>query len=367
MRRASVSALPKGWMIPVAALLVANVVVFAAWTWPRWSARRSVTGAASGFEDARRQIEPRLELAREGYGRVVSAERDLATFRERLVTQGGGAGLIALLSGAGARVGIDLEDVSFQLGRSEELGVVQLAINLPVEGTYESVRGLLDELVAVPVFLVIESVVMSTTGVSSPSSAARSGPTGSATQGRLRLDLAVSVFLEDPEGAAVAATAPGGAQASDATAAVRRAAAARDTRAVAENLIERLASLRPLSVDPEALVLNLDRLDRSYESLPPSRNLFSIATPPPPATPLATEPALEELPGLEPAFPVRLVGLLEFEGRRHASFSDGIDLFIATAGERLPNGVEIVELGADYAEVVFGETRTRLTLEGTKP
>ena len=351
-------------MIPLVVLLIVNAIVFASWTLPQWRAHRSAAGVSSGFETARQQIEPRLQLARDTYGRVATAEADLATFRERLVTEGAGAGLMALLRDAGATVGVDLEDANFQLGRIDELGVVQLGIRLPVEGTYESVRRLLDELAAIPAFLVIEGVGLSTTEVSQGAAQARS--TAPAVRPPLRLELAVSVFLEDPELAAAPAATAAAEPAPDLQDTVQRAVFSDDPEAAAEALANRLASLPPLPVDPEALVVQLDKLDRSYEPQPPTRNLFSIATPPPPPVTEEPEPEPDELE-LEQFFPVELLGTIQVEGRWHASFSDGIDVFIGTTGERLTNGVEIVEVGSDYAEVAFGDTRTRLTLEGMKP
>ena len=95
------------------------------------------------------------------------------------------------------------------------------------------------------------------------------------------------------------------------------------------------------------------------------RNLFAVVLPPPP--PEVVEDPAELLVEPEVALPVRLLGVLRFEGRRHASFTDDRDLFVAQAGDRLPNGVEIIEVGADYVDVMFDGERTRLSLEGSNP
>ena len=79
------------------------------------------------------------------------------------------------------------------------------------------------------------------------------------------------------------------------------------------------------------------------------------------------EVAGEVFVGPEVLLPVRLVGVLRIEGRWHASLTDERDLFVAEAGDRLPNGVEIIEVGADYADVMFDGERTRLSLEGNEP
>ena len=93
-----------------------------------------------------------------------------------------------MLDAASDEVGIDLDDATLQYLPIDELDVVQLAITFPVTGTYASVRRLLDELLALPLFLVIDGVGLQSFGATSSR--------GSDT---LQVDLAVSVFLDDPE------------------------------------------------------------------------------------------------------------------------------------------------------------------------
>ena len=69
---------------------------------------------------------------------------------------------------------------------------------LPVAGTYDAVRRLLNELVDLPVFLVVDGISLRSFADSTATAASRNGAP-------VRVDLAISVFLEDPE--LVAATA----------------------------------------------------------------------------------------------------------------------------------------------------------------
>jgi hypothetical protein len=363
--RAPLKSLVGPVMLLVVAIVVANLAVFTVWTTPRWRARIGVVGGTGGVEDARQRIEPALRLARDTYGRLNRAEDDLATFRERLVTTVGGAELLGMLDGAGDGAGIELDDATLQYVPLDELGVVQLGLNFPVTGTYEAVRRLLDELVALPVFLVIDGVGLQTFGGS-----VGAAPPGASAAQTARVDLAISVFLDDPELAAAvstpAAAAPRRALVSPGeTERLRRASRANDPEEIADALLATLAALPELPVDPASLVVNLDGLDAPVVTSEPRRNLFSIVLPPAPAPVGVDEP--EALVAPEPILPVRLLGVVRIEGRWHASLTDEVRVFVVEAGDSLPNGVEIIEVGADYAEVTFGSERTRLTLEGTRP
>jgi hypothetical protein len=365
MTRAPLKSLVGPVMVLAVVLLVANVAVFAVWTAPRWSARLGVAGGAGGVENARRRIEPALRLARDTYGRLSRADDDLEAFRSRLITTVGGAELLGLLDGAGDGVGIELDDSTLQYVPLDELGVVQLGINFPVTGTYEAVRRLLDELVALPVFLVIDGVGLQTFGGS-----ADAAPPGASAAQTVRVDLAISVFLDDPELAAWAPTPPVPAPrrplvSERETERLRRASRGNDPEEIADALLANLAALPELPVDPASLVIDLDKLDTAVVIAAPRRNLFSIVLPPAPAPVIAEGPEVFVAP--EPILPVRLLGVLRIEGRWHASVTDEDRVFIVEAGDSLPNGVEIIEVGADYAEVTFGNERTRLTLEGTRP
>jgi len=365
MKRAPLKSLIGPVMVLVAAVVIGNLVAGVVWTVPHWRARTGVVGGAGGVERARQRVEPSLQLVRDTYGRLNQADTDLETFRRRLVATVGGAELLSMLDGAGDGVGIDLDDATLQYLPLDELGVVQLSITLPVAGTYEAVRRLLDELVALPVFLVVDGVGLQTFGA-----AAAASPEEQA----VRVDLAISVFLADPElGAparastrAPATRAPRRALVSERqTDKLRQAARGDDPQDIADELIATLALLPALPVDPASLVVNLDKLDTPLIASEPRRNLFSVVLPPAPE-PLALEQP-EDLEPPPPTLPVRLLGVLRIEGRWHASLTDEFDVFIVEAGDSLPNGVRIVEVGADYTEVVFGSERTRLTLEGSRP
>ncbi len=354
----------KSLLNPLMALLVSvivgNVIAFAAWTAPRFGTRLGVAGASESIESVRGRIEPRMQLIRDTYGRLGEADADLRSFRDQLTTTSGGSELLGMLGEAGRRVGIEVDNATFQLVNIEELGVIQLGITLPVAGPYDAVRRLLDELFALPVFLVVDGISLQSIAGSTPIDE----PGGGAP---IRLDLAISVFLEDPE--LIAATAPtaqlgnrgpGGAREAEL---LRAAASSDDADEIADALMEQLAALPALPVAPEFLVVHLERLELPTVTAEPTRNLFAVVLPPPPPASVVEVPD-ELLVEPEVALPVRLLGVLRIEGRWHASLTDDRDLFVAETGDRLPNGVEIIEVGADYADVMFDGERTRLSLEG---
>lgn len=350
-------------MTVLVSVIVGNVIVLAAWTAPRLSTRFGVVGAAENIESARGRIEPRMQLIRDTYGRIGEAEADLVSFRDQLTSGFEGSELLGMLGEVGRRVGIELDNATFQFAGIEELGVIQVGITLPVAGSYDAVRRLLDELAALPVFLVVDGISLQ----SIASAASGDEPGGGAS---VRLDLAISVFFDDPE--LIAATTPtarrGDGERVGAREAelLRAAASGDDADEIADALLEQLAALPALPVSPESLVVHLERLEVPVSTAAPTRNLFAVVLPPPPPPAVVEDP--EEL-FVEPeaALPVRLLGVLRIEGRWHASFTDDRDLFVAEAGDRLPNGVEIIEVGADYADVMFDGERTRLTLEGSNP
>ena len=313
-------------MLPVIAVLAVNLVVAASFTAPRWRARRGVAGVAGGIESARGHLEPRLQQAREAYGRVVTAQRDLETFYGDLVADVGGAELMTMLVEAASDAGILLDDAAFQFAPVPELGLVQLVINVPVVGDYESVRRLLDGLVGLPVFLIVEGIGLSAVPGSVP------GGEGDL----LRLELAFSVFMEDleiPTGGLASFGGPGVAAPvgeQQIVAGSQGVTEDADPEEFADLLVERLAALPPLPVDPSALVLHLDRLEQTTSSTEPTRNLFAIVEPPLP--PLVALPPFVEVDP-EPVIPVRLLGIMRLDGAWHASLiSDDDELFVATAG-----------------------------------
>jgi len=258
---------------------------------------------------------------------------------------------------------------SFQFAAVEELGVVQVVVDLPLVGSYHAARAFFDELGALPVFLVIDGVGLQVVG--GGVTPVPSGARGAVDS--VRVDLALSVFLDDPElsaaapgaGAAAAVAPRRSARASADEARLLAAASGDDPEELVDALVARLESFPPLTVDPDALVLHLAWLDRPTVTTDPQRNLFSVVLPPAPPPNVGEEPEVFVEP--EPLLPVQLLGVARVEGRWHASLlTDSDGLFVAEAGDSLPNGVEVIEVGADYVDVMYADERTRLSLEGNE-
>jgi hypothetical protein len=363
MRKTSPRAYLSGGVLLAVAVLLANLAAFGLWTAPRWSVSWGATGA-DRLQEVRQQIEPRLRQARATHGLVVAAEDDLRELRARLTSAAGSSDVMGMLTRAAGRAGIEIEDTTSQFDVIEELGVVQAAFYIPVAGSYRAIRELLDELDELPVFLVIDGIGLRATGGAGPQD----------SRGDVRLELAISVFLPDHQAGAelAGAAAPPDVSRGAASIAARAADRLREARRgddpeeLAEAIVARLVSLPPLPVDPEALVVHLEKLEHQPPDSTPRRNLFAIVEPYRPPVESAP-PELVEPAALEPMLPVQLRGVVRIEGRLHASLSDGVALFVVEAGDRLPNGVEILEVGIDYVEVLFRDERTRLSLEGNQP
>ena len=363
MRKTSPRAYLSGGVLLAVAVLLANLAAFGLWTAPRWSVSWGATGA-DRLQEVRQQIEPRLRQARATHGLVVAAEDDLRELRARLTSAAGSSDVMGMLTRAAGRAGIEIEDTTSQFDVIEELGVVQAAFFIPVAGSYRAIRELLDELDELPVFLVIDGVGLRAGGAA--------GPPGS--RGDVRLELAASVFLPDLRAGTElpAVTAPQAVSRGAASIAARAAERLHEARRgddpeeLAAAIVARLASLPPIPVAPEALIVHLERLEYQPPDSTPRRNLFAIVEPYRPPVETAPPDLVEPEPP-EPSLPVQLRGVVIIEGRLHASLSDGVALFVVKAGDRLPNGVEILEVGADYVEVLFRDERTRLSLEGSQP
>jgi hypothetical protein len=240
-----------------------------------------------------------------------------------------------------------------------------MAITLPVSGSYEAVRGLLDQLLELPVFLVVDGIGLQT--MSATASPLGRTPAAGAP---IRVDLSLSVFVDDQElasGLRRPPATPVSASANRAADTLRQAARSEDPDDIADVLMTQLAALPPLPIDADQLIIDIDQLDEPVEAVAPSRNLFSVVTAPVTAPPPIAFAGAAEMPVPEASFPVRLVGVLKIDGRWHASLTDDVEVFVAAAGDRLSNGVQVIEVGADYVDVEFGDRRTRLTLEGSRP
>jgi len=363
VRRAWLRLLVGPVMVLAVAVIAANLVVFAAWTGPRWRTRLGVLGASGGGASARQRVEPAMQRMRDSYGRLTSAEERVSTFREELITTLGGSDLLGMLGAAGEVVGIDIDDADFQFVPIPELGIVRLVVTVPVAGTYEAVRALLDELLDLPVFLVVDAIALQATGEDSSLRPA------TPADDSIRVDLTLSVFLDD-DGLAGGARGPAApvipvsAAGVRAAETLRQAARSEDPEAIADAILAQLQALPALPVDPASLRIELPPLDAPPEIIAPSRNLFSVVRPAAP-TPTVLEEPVEVAPR-QPVMPVRLLGIVLIEGRWHASLTDDVALFVAEAGDRLPNGVQVVEVGADYVELELGDLRARLTLEGSR-
>lgn len=340
----------RGPIVAVAVLVLANLAVAATWTWPRWSTASASDAAAREEQRAQAILGPALEEARGSHGRVLQAQADLRSLRERVGGRSGSVGdVVSTLRAVVDAAGLQSGRIDYQQEPVQELGLTQLQVSLPVRGDYDSVRGLLERLLEAPVFLVVERI-----GVATP-------PGGS---GPLQVQLALSAFVEgDVEGDVAGAPSPFASPEEPSADAVAGA----DPTTLAERLRSRLAALPAIPLAPAELQLQLARLDAGIgDARPSQRNLFDFA----PAVLAARQRqerarrAPEAMPEVEeePSAPFELRGIVRAE-ELWATLVDADErVHVVTAGSRLPGNYLVVEVGAVYAWLERRGERFRLSL-----
>lgn len=358
-----------GWLAAIGTVLLANAVVFAAVTRPAWAEVAERTGRTERLQQAVQTLEPALERARRQYGAVLEAEGDLEELRDHI---GRSSRSVAQLVGEVQQVvesaGMTADRISYQTTVIEDLGMVQLQASLPVRGSYESVRQLVEGITRSQSFLVLERI-----GVASPDRV-RGGsrleigvlvsgfllPEAlSSISGEVEVDLRAGASEGSAAAVSEAANAGGGADRQ------QRPVAVDTVVATAEALRRELERLPPVPLGPEELDIDTERLRREANAAGPAeRNLFAFAGAlARPQRPRPEPAEVAEAVPPEPALPVRLVGIILLDGRRYASLADGDRIFVAAAGSGLDNGVQVLDVGTDFAEVMHAGRQTRLRLE----
>lgn len=326
-------------LLGLALLLVANLAIFLGVTWPRWSSIAAVDTAAREGVAAQATLGPSLERARREYGRVLDAESGIADLRARI---GGGAvsEVVSTLRAAVDAAGLGAARVGYAVQPLPELGLMQLQIDLPLRGSYQQLRRFLDEVLAGPMFVVLERIGASTPSLNDPT-------------GQLVLSTTASVFVraaDDGVSPAVVTAAP------------------IDTDkplALASLLAARLQRLPPIPVSAEELELRLQRLDAPLPAKTRTRrNLFAF---PERATATSSGPG-EDLPSLadqftpEPVIPYQLIGVTRTRDGLLATLSDGDRVLLVRRGETLSEGYRVVAVELTSVELEAGDQTTRLSL-----
>lgn len=340
-------------------VLLANLLLGALWTYPRWHASEPDRQEAERIADARELVGPAISRARETYGCVLEAEKDLKDLRGAIASRSGStAEAVEGLRQMVADVGLSVAEVTHQPEAIEELGLLELQTKLPVTGSYGSVRELIASLATEGPFVAIDRIALT-------------APDESGSGGPLSVELGLSTFVvESPMEPPLdgAGNHPG----RESTPSDGSRPVAADPWATLQEVRDRLGSLPPLPAPAESFAVGLSRLqDRPLRDHGVARNLFAFDAPP--SEPRVEPPPVQETP--VPSEPVRrpprvafeLIGIVDMKSGRRATFTDASGLYVVGVGEELPDGTVVVSVGVDYAELEVGGTRVRLTLESQSP
>lgn len=354
-------ALGPGWaavrpqLLALILLLVANITVLFIVTLPAYDRAAAAGTASRAGQQAHETLEPVLQRARLAYGKVLDAEAGLADLRARVGASSGSVSeVVATLRAAIDAAGVSAGRIGYQPQPVEELGLVQLQVDIPVRGRYREIRKFLGGLIEGPAFLVVERI-----GVSTPSETdlART----------LVVQLGASVFIDpgvaDPDELAASGQESPTSLASGAAMASAAAITAPDAVELAQSLRQRLASLPPIPLPAGDFELHSERLDRPLPSAGATRrNLFAFARDERAvaATVIEPEPVDDFVP--EPVMPYQLLGITRTMDGLLATLSDGDRVHVLGEGALLPDGYRIVAIDLVATELQAGDRVVRLSL-----
>ena len=320
-------------------LLVANLAVLLGVTWPRWSSSAAVDTASRQGVAAQAALGPSLERARCIYGRVLDAESGVTELRERI---GGGAvsEVVSTLRAAVDAAGLGAVRIGYAVQPVPELRLIQLQIDLPLRGSYRQLRRFLDEVLAGPMFVVLERIGASTPSLNDPT-------------GQLLLSTTASVFVRAADDSAEPS--------------VIRASPIEvdDSLALASSLAARLQALPPIPVSAEELELRLEQLDTPLPAKTQTRrNLFAF-----PLQVTVAEPSPgEDLVALadqftpDPVTPYQLIGVTRTHDGLLATLTGDDRVLLVRHGELLPDGYRVAHIDLASVELEAGDETTRLSL-----
>lgn len=348
-------ALGPGWaavrpqLLALLLLLAANITVLLVVTLPAYDRAAAAGSASRAGQQATETLEPVLQRARLAYGKVLDAEAGLADLRARVGASSGSVSeVVATLRAAIDAAGVSAGRIGYQPQPLEELGLVQLQVDIPVRGRYREIREFLGGLIQGPAFLVVERI-----GVSTPSETdlART----------LVVQLGASVFIDPGAADPDAPAAPG--QVSSTSLASAAATSAPDAVALAESLRQRLASLPPIPLPAGDFELHSERLDRPLPSASAtSRNLFAFARDERAVAATVSEPEPVDDFVPEPVMPYQLLGITRTTDGLLATLSDGDHVHVLGEGELLPDGYRIIAIDLVATELQAGDRVVRLSL-----
>ena len=335
-------------LLGLAIVAIANVTIFTLVTLPEWNNSAAAGSAALVSEQAHGALEPELQRARRVYGRIATAEDDLAELR-RLVGERSGsvADVVSTLRAAVDAAGIRADRVTYETQPVVELGVTRLQVNLPVRGDYRDLRRFLDELLDGPMFVVLERVMASS-------------PSQSDATGELQLGLTASVFLDSAASTQVAATDTE--QLAD-TAVSGTVPAVGDPVREVSRLAATLRGLPTVPLPDEDFDLRLVQLGVEMPApAASSRDLFSFAS----MRPRRAEKRARDIPVddfvPEPVLPYDLIGVNRTREGFLATLVDGDLVLVVAEGQLLPDGYLVASISAMEVTLESGAITTTISL-----
>jgi Tfp pilus assembly protein PilO len=153
----------RGFLLPLAVALLANVGVYALVVYPLGVKSATAVERAAAASQARQSAERDLAAAEALVSGKAKAEEELATFYQKVLPAGADearrvtyARLPDLARKAGMRFSQRHMELDRQLEKDSQLGRVQTRMEL--EGSYENIRQFLYELETAPEFLIVDDV-----------------------------------------------------------------------------------------------------------------------------------------------------------------------------------------------------------------
>lgn len=341
----------RSWLLLLTLLAAANLAVAVALTLPEWREASASGAAVRVNQQAQEVIEPALDRARRVYGRVRDAETEIAELRRRVASRSGSVSeVVSTLRAAVDASGLRAERISYQAQPMPALGLSQLQVTLPVRGSYAQLRTFLDDLLAGPVFAVVERIGASTPGSADPS-------------GQLLLNVVLSAFV-DGELANPASVTD---ESVPSVPTLPPVTAGTDPVALAQTLREQLTDLPEIPLDAGVFDVRLERFDeRPAGAAEQRRNLFAFASlPAPPRDEEAARERRERRRAAAPPEPVNpydLLGVIRTDHGLIATIADDTHVYNVGEDEMLPAGYRVTKVGMVDVWLEVGGRELRLSL-----
>jgi len=142
------------------ALVALNLLVLAAWTAPRTLRLRNATARVEAARETLEEEQAQAERVQERASAIDANTRDLARFYETIVgtEQTDLLPTLEEIEAMARAPGLRPGRRSFQRDEIEDAALERVSVVLPLEGSYEQLRGFLQEVERSPRFLTVDRI-----------------------------------------------------------------------------------------------------------------------------------------------------------------------------------------------------------------